>query len=105
MAERITYSEFREKVIDFSGLAVVEFYSDSCVPCKRMSPVLAALEKQYLEDVYIAKVNISYEKQLVEEYQVRLTPTFLFLKNGEVVERFSGVKKKEELEQLIEAKK
>ena len=104
MAERVNYTEFQEKVMDFSGLAIVEFYSDSCVPCKRMSPVLAALEKQYPEGLYIAKVNIAYEKELTEEYQVRSTPTFLFLKNGEVVERFSGARKKEELEQLIEEK-
>lgn len=104
MAERITHSEFQKKVMDFSGLAIVDFYSDTCVPCKRMSPVLAALEKQYSENLYIAKVNVAYEKKLTEEYQVKSTPTFLFFKNGEVVERFSGVRKKEELEQLIEAK-
>ncbi|MBQ7841172.1 MAG: thioredoxin family protein [Lachnospiraceae bacterium] len=105
MAERITYREFDEKIIAYSGLAIVDFYSDTCVPCKRMSPVLAALEKQYPDEVYIAKVNVAYEGELVEKYQIRSAPTFLFFKNGEVVERFSGVRKKEELEQIIEANK
>lgn len=105
MAERVTYSEFGEKVIGFPGLAIVDFYSDTCVPCKRMSPILTALENQYQSELYVAKVNIAYEKELVEEYQVKSTPTFLFLKNGKVVEHFSGVKKKEELEQIIEANK
>lgn len=105
MAERVTYSEFNEKVIGFSGLAIVDFYSDACVPCKRMSPVLSALEKQYPDDLYIAKVNVAYEKELVEEYQIRATPTFLLLKNGQVVEQFTGVRKKEELEEIIEANK
>lgn len=105
MAERVTYGEFDEKVIGFAGLAVVDFYSDSCVPCKRMSPVLAALEKQYPEEVYICKVNIAYEEELVDKYFIRSAPTFLFFKDGEVVERLSGVKTKEELQEIIEKNK
>lgn len=105
MAERVTYREFSEKVISFPGLAIVDFYSDACVPCKRMSPILTALENQYQNEIYVAKVNIAYEKELLEEYQIRSTPTFLFFKNGKVVEQFSGVRKKEDLEQIIEANK
>ena len=32
MPERVTNDNFTEKVIGFSGLALVEFYSDYCVP-------------------------------------------------------------------------
>ena len=103
MAERVTHSEFTEKVIGFPGLAIVDFYSDTCVPCKRMSPVLAALEGQYPEALYAVKVNVAYEKELVEKYEIRSTPTFLFFKNGQIVERFSGVRKKDELEQIIQS--
>lgn len=105
MAQRVNEQEFEEKVIPFPGLAIVEFYSDSCVPCKRMSPVLSAFEEQYADDILIVKVNVAYEKELVQQYQIMSTPTFLFLKKGEVVDRFSGAKKKEELEQIIEANK
>ncbi|MBQ8163040.1 MAG: thioredoxin family protein [Clostridia bacterium] len=103
MAQRVTYHEFQEKVVAFSGLSLVDFYSDTCVPCKRMSPVLAALEAQYPKGLYIAKVNVAYERELVEEYGIRSTPTFLLFKNGEVVDRFSGAKRKEDLEKIIEA--
>ena len=105
MAERIGSADFRDKVSGFSGLSLVEFYTDSCVPCKRMSPILTALEEKYSGAVYIAKVNAAFEPELVEKYQVGSTPTFLLFKNGEIVERFSGARKKEELEQIIEANK
>ncbi|MBQ8559148.1 MAG: thioredoxin family protein [Tyzzerella sp.] len=105
MAERVTYSEFNEKVIGFSGVAIVDFYSDICIPCKRMLPILSALEKQYTEELYVAKVNVAYEEELVEKYQVRSTPTFLIFKNGQLVEQFSGVKTQEELEEIIEVNK
>lgn len=103
MAERVTHNDFPEKVIASAGLVIVDFYSDTCVPCKRMSPVLAALENQYPGKLYVAKVNVAYEKELTEAYEIRSTPTILFLKNGKIVERFSGVRKKEELAQIIES--
>lgn len=103
MAERVTYSDFNEKVINFSGLSIVDFYSDSCVPCKRMSPILAALENQYPDELYVAKINVAYETELAAEYAIKSTPTFLFIKNGEVVKRLSGARKKEELEEVIKS--
>ena len=103
MAERVTIDNFDEKVKNFSGLALVEFYSDSCVPCKIMSHVLSALDTQFAEKLFVAKVNTAFDSELVEQYEVRGTPTFLLIKNGEVAERFTGARKKEELEQIIEA--
>lgn len=105
MAERIGKDDFTEKVLNFSGLSVVEFYTDSCVPCKRMSPILTALGEQYSEGVFIAKVNAAYDPELAEKYDIAATPTFLLFKNGGIVERFTGARKKEELEQIIEANK
>ncbi|MCM1275773.1 MAG: thioredoxin family protein [Lachnospiraceae bacterium] len=102
MAERIGKEDFSEKVLNFPGLSVVEFYTDSCVPCKRMSPILTALGEQYSEGVFIAKVNAAFESELAEEYDIAATPTFLLFKNGGIVERFTGARKKEELEQIIE---
>lgn len=105
MAERVGKNDFAERVLNFSGLSVVEFYTDSCVPCKRMSPILAALGEQYSEGVFIAKVNAAFEPELTEEYDIAATPTFLLFKNGGIVERFTGARKKEELEEIIDSNK
>lgn len=34
MAERLNKDSFQEKVLNASGLAIADFYSDSCIPCK-----------------------------------------------------------------------
>ena len=95
-------ADFGEKVKRSSKLVIVDFYSESCIPCKRMSPVLSELEEQYHGAVFVAKVNAAYEKELVDEYAVRSAPTLVFFKNGDVAERILGAIKKDELEQLIE---
>ena len=105
MAERVTKSDFAEKVLGFRGLALVDFYSDTCVPCKRMVPVLTAIEGENPEGLFVAKVNVAYESELVEEYGITAAPTFVLCKDGKVVDRLTGVLKKEELETIINSHK
>ena len=59
------------------------------------------VEGNYPEGLFVAKVNVAFDSELVEEYKVTSAPTFLLFRNGEEVERFSGVLKKEELEEKI----
>ena len=101
MAERIHAGDFDSKVLADGTFALVDFYSDSCVPCKRMSPVLAELEESYAGKLYIGKVNIAYEPELVEKYEVSSAPTLVFFKDGKEIQRLTGVQKKADLEKFI----
>ena len=96
MAERLNKDSFQEKVLNASGLAIADFYSDSCIPCKKLSPIL---------DVYIGKVNIVYEQELIEEYSVMSSPVLIFFKNGEEVDRITGAVSKHKIEEAIEKNK
>ncbi|MCD7957288.1 MAG: thioredoxin family protein [Lachnospiraceae bacterium] len=98
MAERVDTAGFKEKVLENGKLSLIDFYSDSCVPCKRMAPVLAELEEEltgeYGDRVFIGKVNVAYDSELAAEYHVLSAPTFLFLKDGKEVGRLGGVQPK-----------
>ena len=63
MAERISQDNFDTKILQAEGVAVADFYSDSCVPCKRISPLLADLEEAH-DNVYVGKVNIAYDRKI-----------------------------------------
>ena len=82
MAERISQDNFDTKILQAEGVAVADFYSDSCVPCKRISPLLADLEEAH-DNVYVGKVNIAYDRDLAEKYQVASTPTLIFFQKME----------------------
>ena len=47
MAARISKEEFEEKVIKNPLPVLVDFYSDSCVACKKLAPVLGGIEDYY----------------------------------------------------------
>lgn len=105
MAEKVDSTSFQEKVLENGKLSLIDFYSDSCVPCKRMAPILAELEEEltgeFGEQVFIGKVNVAWNSELAAKYHVLSAPTFLFLKKGKEVGRFSGVQPKLVLEMTV----
>lgn len=101
MAERLTKETFEEKAFQKEMLSLIDFYSDSCIPCKRMSPVLAQLEEEFAGRLFVGKVNVAYETELTERFQVMSAPTLLFFKDGELLARYGGSVKKAELEDFI----
>lgn len=103
MAKRISKDTFEAEVLQ-SGLPVLlEFYSDSCVPCKQMSPILGDIEDAYEGRLIVAKVNVNFDAELAQKYDVMASPTILFFKNGEEVSRIRGLAGKSALDEQLAA--
>lgn len=101
MAVKLTADSFDSEVLAASGLVVTDFFSDSCIPCKRMSPVLAELEEE-LSNVKFAKLNINFDGEIAEKYGVTAVPTLIFFKNGEEKARLTGAQKKAAIVEVID---
>lgn len=92
-----------EKIFDElikEGIVIADFYSDSCVPCKRMSPLLAEIEEEN-EDIKLIKVNVNFDGSLAEKYEVMAAPTLIFFKDGAESERIRGAAKKADILEII----
>lgn len=97
MAVRVNAENFNDEVLGAQGIVLADFYSDSCVPCKRMSPVLAELEETYPDTLKFVKININFDGELAEKYEVQAAPTLIFFKDGEEKARLRGAVKKAEI--------
>ncbi len=101
MAARVNSENFETVVLKADSLVLTEFYSDSCVPCKRLSPVLAEIEDEYGDEVKVVKVNINFDSDVAESYGIYAAPTIIFFKNGEQQEILRGIIKKAEIAETI----
>lgn len=101
MAIKADNNTFDTEISDKDKLVIADFYSDSCVPCKRMSPVLAELEEEFADSVKLVKLNINFDAETAEKYEVIAVPTLIFFKNGEEQTRIVGAVKKAELVDTI----
>lgn len=101
MAERLSKENFEESV-KAGEKVLVDFYSDSCVPCKKLNPVLGDLEDEHENEVKVYKLNINFDMEIAEKYGVLSTPTLILFKNGEETDRKTGFQSLETLEDWLE---
>ena len=101
MAIRVNEENFEKEVLKSEIPVLVEFYSDSCIPCKRLSPILGDLEEEYEDKLKVVKVNVNFDEKLAQDYDVLASPTMVLFKNGEEINRIRGLKKKNEIEEIL----
>ena len=74
------------------GLKLVEFKTEWCGYCKKQEPELQKMDK-----IWIGQVDADRDANIASKFNINSFPTFLILKDGEEVERISGMRKKEDL--------
>ena len=105
MVVRVSKTDFEEKVLKEKLPVLVDFYSDSCVPCKRIAPLLSEVAAADPDGLKVVKVNINFDAELAEQYAVQAAPTLVFFQNGAEVARLRGLVKKAELTEVIDSLK
>jgi thioredoxin 1 len=83
-----------------SGIHAVKFGATWCGPCKRMEPTLAQLESEFSMIEFIA-VDVEQVPSLAQKYRIRTVPTLVFLKDGQEVNRVSGLSLIEPLRKIL----
>ena len=92
---------FESEVLNYDGTVLIDLYADWCGPCKRMAPLIESLSEENLPNVKICKVNIDESPDIAVKYNVMSIPTFLIIKNGEVVNSFIGVTDIEKIREAL----
>ncbi|MBA0606995.1 hypothetical protein Godav_019363 [Gossypium davidsonii] len=80
-------------------LVVVDFTASWCGPCRFISPILVDLAKK-LPNVIFLKVDVDELNTVAQEWAIEAMPTFVFLKEGTIIDKVVGARK-DELQQKI----
>src|SRR5690606_37574964 len=90
-----TYEEYQQ--IKSQDRAVIKLGAIYCSPCKQLDKQLEQI------DIFtVSKVDVDDIPEVASELGVMSVPSTFFFKNGEIVGQFTGVKSKEEIEQMYE---
>ena len=84
-----------------SGLVLVDFWAPWCGPCRMQGPILEEVATEVGASAVIGKVNIDESPMAPAKFGVQSIPTLILFKNGEVVEQYVGVQRKNELVNAI----
>lgn len=96
--EQITSENWN--VVSEKPIAVVEFSSQWCAPCKRQKEVLKEIS-QKMNDIFMAQVDIEESSALTDKLGVRSVPTTILLQKGQEKKRFVGSCSRETIEKEL----
>ena len=82
---------------------VLDFSATWCGPCKQLAPIIDELSKEYEGRIAVGKCDIEEADDLTAEYGIRNVPTVIFIKNGQVVDKFVGSKSNGDVQAKFEA--
>lgn len=71
---------------------LVDFYADSCGPCRAIAPTVAALSREYAGRLEVAKLNTDHVQQIARRYRVEGIPTLILFRASNEVDRVTGAK-------------
>lgn len=90
----IKKDDFKKEVLDFKDIVLVDFYADWCGPCKAVAPIIDELSNE-VKGIKFVKVNVDEAPGLATQFSIFSIPTFVFFKNGQIVNQFSGAASKD----------
>ena len=93
-----------EAVLSENNLVLVDFHTLWCVPCRKMAPMIDALEKDYENKVFISRVDIDKSEDLANHYSIVAVPTLVLFEEGKEIWRNTGLMPKEELVNVLNIK-
>ena len=93
--------ELKELIDRSEGCVLIEFYSTASGASHIMSPLFEELASKYGARIGFYRVNLELIPEVSASFSIRRVPSYLFVKDGTIVDRVEGVTPKSELEQKL----
>lgn len=98
----INAADFESAIRKRPGPAIVDFYSEECVPCEALASKYESLAGIFGKDVRFYKIYRQKNRELAAELNVRSSPSLIFFQDGEEVgRRLTGAIRKREIVEEI----
>lgn len=92
--------EFEDVIAE--GVAMIDFYAKWCGPCQMTGKTFDSLAQRFAGRATIAKVDVDAHPKLGTKCNISAVPTVLLYEDGELRERFVGVRSEAELADALE---
>lgn len=75
------------------------FTADWCGPCKKVRPIVEEINKD--SSLKFKIIDVDSEMDLVRSFEIKSVPTFIIIKDGEIVHRATGAQTKDSLLEML----
>ena len=109
--KHLTTEEFKKEIWNSSSdkdwkylgdkPAIIDLYATWCPPCKKLSPILEEIQKQYGKKIQIYKVDVDKESELARLFNASSIPLMVFIPKDGKPFTITGLRPQEQIQQLI----
>jgi thioredoxin 1 len=99
-----TDQNFEEEVLKSSTPVLVDFWAEWCMPCRMLAPTIEKIAKDYAGKVKVGKLDTDANRDVAAKYSISAIPTVILFRNGEVAQKFVGLRKEQEFKAALDAK-
>ncbi len=89
--------EARGRVLQARGTVALDFYGESCPPCRALEPRLEKVARRFEGRLPVFRVDAERDVSVAEGFGVTGLPTVLVFRDGREVERLDGLIREEDL--------
>jgi thioredoxin-like negative regulator of GroEL len=101
--KKLTLDTFNQEVAN-NKIILVDFYSNSCPPCKQLKKILDPLSQEMASRLTFAMYNIEDDDgDILDKFEINSIPVLVLLKGGREVARQEGLVSRAELVAWLES--
>jgi thioredoxin 1 len=90
-----------QEFISTNPFVVVDFWAEWCGPCRRITPIMDDLSKEFAGKVTFGKCNTDDNRHLAMQFNISAIPAMMLFSHGQLVERIIGAYPKEAIREKI----
>ena len=97
-----TDANFETEVLNSEVPVLVDFWAEWCMPCRMLAPTIDKLADSYAGKVKVGKLDTDSNREVAMKYGISAIPTVILFKDGEVAQKFVGLKQEREFKEALD---
>ena len=97
----VTKENFSKEIEHAEKPVIIDIFATWCGPCQMMKPFFEELAKELGNHYIFAEINVDDSRELAIQFGVSSVPTFIFMKDNQILSKEVGYLSKDALKTKI----